>query len=129
MIDFSTFAAGDGTPVYRQILFFIKRGIVAGTVRDGDALPSRRALSALLGINPNTAQKIYRLLEEENLIHSHGGAKSVVTLDAVKAERIRAELLEQDAINIIRSMRQMGISKADAVALIEKYWDSSGGDV
>ena len=60
MIDFSTFAAADGTPVYRQILFFIKRGIVAGTVRDGDALPSRRALSALLGINPNTAQKIYR---------------------------------------------------------------------
>lgn len=129
MIDFSTFAAADGTPVYRQILFFIKRGIVAGTVRDGDALPSRRALSALLGINPNTAQKIYRLLEEESLIRSHGGAKSVVTLDAEKAERIRAELLEQDAINVVRSMRQMGISKADAVVLIEKYWDSSGGDV
>lgn len=63
------------------------------------------------------------------MIRSHGGAKSVVTLDAVKAERIRAELLEQDAINVVRSMRQMGISKADAVALIEKYWDSSGGDV
>lgn len=128
MIDFSTFTAADGSPMYRQILFFIKRGIVAGTVRDGDALPSRRALSALLGINPNTAQKIYRLLEEEALIRSHTGAKSEVTLDAAKVERIRAELLEQDAKSVVRAMRQMSVSKAEAVALIEKYWDSSGGD-
>ena len=124
MINFSTFAAADGTPVYRQILFFIKRGIVAGTVEDGDELPSRRALSALLGINPNTAQKIYRILEAEGLIRSHSGAKSVLTLNTQKVERIRAELLEQDAKTVVRAMRQMGISKAEAVVMIETYWDS-----
>ena len=32
-------------------------GAVSGTIRDGDELPSRRVLSALLGVNPNTVQK------------------------------------------------------------------------
>ena len=57
----------DGTPIYLQILLFIKRGIIAGTVVNGDELPSRRVLSALLGVNPNTVQKAYRLLEEDGL--------------------------------------------------------------
>ena len=54
MVSFEAFRAVDGTPVYLQIINFIKRGAIAGTIRDGDELPSRRVLSALLGINPNT---------------------------------------------------------------------------
>ena len=68
MISFEGFKTEDGTPVYQQILLYIKRGAVAGTIADGDDLPSRRMLSALLGINPNTVQKAFRLLEEEGLI-------------------------------------------------------------
>ena len=54
MVSFDAFRAVDGTPVYLQIINFIKRGAIAGTIQDGDELPSRRVLSALLGINPNT---------------------------------------------------------------------------
>lgn len=50
MVSFEAFRAVDGTPVYLQIINFIKRGAIAGTIRDGDELPSRRVLSALLGI-------------------------------------------------------------------------------
>ena len=122
MMDFSTFQAAGGLPVYQQIVTFIKRNLAAGTIRDGDELPSRRALSALLGINPNTAQKIYRLLETEGLISSRSGAKSHVTADRAVIERIRVELLEQDAKGVVDAMRRMGLTKAQAVALIEKYW-------
>ena len=59
MVSFEAFRAVDGTPVYLQIINFIKRGAIAGTIRDGDELPSRRVLSALLGINPNTVQKAF----------------------------------------------------------------------
>ena len=52
MVSFDAFRAVDGTPVYLQIIRYIKRGAVAGTIRDGDELPSRRVLSALLGIAP-----------------------------------------------------------------------------
>ena len=110
-------------PIYLQIILFIKRGIIAGVIADGEELPSRRVLSALLGVNPNTVQKAYRMLEEEGLIQSHSGAKSYVVLDSAVKERIRSELLESDAKSVIHSLRQMGLTKEDAVALIEKYWE------
>ena len=123
MISFESFIMEDGMPIYLQIILFVKRGIISGVIADGDELPSRRVLSALLGVNPNTVQKAYRMLEEEGLIQSHSGAKSYVVLDSVVTERIRSELLESDAKSVIHSLRQMGLTKEDAVALIEKYWE------
>ena len=123
MISFEKFIMEDGTAIYLQILLYIKRGVIAGTISDGDELPSRRMLSALLGVNPNTVQKAYRMLEEEGLISSHSGAKSYMVLDEKTVERVRSELLEGDAVNIVTAMKQMGLSKAEAIALLEKYWD------
>ena len=110
-------------PIYLQIVLYIKRGIIAGVINDGDELPSRRILSALLGVNPNTVQKTYRLLEDEGLIQSHAGAKSYMVLDEEKVRRIRRELLEGDARNIVSAMKQMGLSLDEASALLKKYWD------
>lgn len=123
MLSFDSFVLEDGMPIYLQILLFVKRGIIAGVIVNGDELPSRRVLSALLSVNPNTVQKAYRLLEEEGLVCSHSGAKSFMVLDGEKTERIRNELLENDAKNIVSAMRQMGLSKEEAIALLEKYWE------
>ena len=123
MIIFDNFTIEDGSPIYQQILLHIKRGVVAGTVEDGDELPSRRFLSALLGVNTNTVQKAYRMLEDEGLIISHSGAKSCMLLDEEKIQKIREELIEDDAAGAIRKLRLMGISKEEALMLIEKYWD------
>jgi len=123
MVSFDAFTIEDGSPIYLQIILYIKRCIIGGTIADGDELPSRRVLSALLGVNPNTIQKAYRMLEDEGLIQSHSGAKSYVAADAAAIARIRAQLLENDALNIINSMKQMGLTREDALALIEKYWE------
>ncbi|MBO5178602.1 MAG: GntR family transcriptional regulator [Lachnospiraceae bacterium] len=123
MISFNEFTMQEGSPIYQQILLYIKRGVIAGTIVDGDELPSRRVLSALLGVNPNTVQKAYRLLEEEKLIESLQGSKSTMVLTAEKIAVIREELLEADAKGAVQKLKQMGISKAEAIALIEKYWE------
>ena len=123
MISFDGFHMEEGTPIYQQILLFLKRSAVSGEIQDGDELPSRRALSALLGVNPNTVQKAYRQLEEEGLIRSHTGAKSYMVLDAEQTTRIRAELLENDAKSVVQAMKQMGLSKPEALRLIETFWD------
>ena len=123
MISFEEFVMGDGSPIYQQILMFIKRGAVAGTIVDGDELPSRRVLSALLGVNPNTIQKAYRMLEDEGLIQSRSGAKSCMVLDSRRIDQLRRELLEGDVKCMVRQMRQMGISKEDAVALLNQWWN------
>lgn len=123
MISFDTFRSSDGTPIYLQILLYIKRGAVAGTILDGDELPSRRVLSALLGINPNTVQKAFRLLEDEDLIESQTGAKSVMKLSGDKIAKLREDLLREDIRSITGSLRQMGISRDEAIRLISQFWD------
>ena len=123
MISFDSFVREEGVPLYQQILLYVKRGIAGGTIQDGDELPSRRVLSALLGVNPNTVQQAYRLLEEEGLIQSRSGAKSCVVLEAGTTRRVREQLLEQDARALITAMRQMGLTKSEAVTLIETYWE------
>lgn len=126
MISFEDFVMEPGVPIYLQILRHIKRGVVAGTIQNGDELPSRRVLSSLLGVNPNTVQKAYRILEEEALIQSHAGARSYMVLNTETVRRIRAELLESDVRTLIQAMRQMGVEKQDALALVETLWEQGG---
>ena len=123
MISFDNFIMMDTSPIYLQILLYIKRGIVAGTICYGDELPSRRFLSALLGVNPNTVQKAYKLLEDEGLIQSRAGAKSCVVLTEQKMQEIRTELLEDDAKGAVRSLKLIGITREEAHALLDKYWE------
>ena len=123
MISFEKFVMQDGSPIYQQIVLYIKRGAIAGTITDGEELPSRRVLSALLGVNPNTVQKAYRMLEDEKLIRSLAGSKSIMVLTVKKIQEIRTELLEADAGEAVVKLRQMGVSREEAHALIDKYWD------
>lgn len=123
MLTFDGFQMQSGIPIYIQIVQYIQRGIAAGTIADGAEMPSRRVLSARLGVNPNTIQKAYRLLEDEGLIVSHAGAKSLVTYDAAAADRLRRSLLAQDVRQLVTAMRQTGLSKEEALDLVERLWE------
>ena len=46
-----------------------------------------------------------------------------MVLNEETVARVRGQLLEGDAIGIVLSMKQMGLSKAEAIALLENYWD------
>ena len=99
LVTFEGLRLEEGMPIYLQIIRYLERGIAAGTVRDGDELPSRRVLSARLGVNPNTVQKAYRTLEEEGVIPPRPGAESEVPLTpetveaALRGEQIQPVLL------------------------------------
>ena len=122
MLTFDRLTLDDASPIYLQILRYVKQGIAAGTIENGEELPSRRVVSALLGVNPNTVQKAYRLLEEEGLIQSHTGAKSCVVADEAARHRVRTQLLGQDARAMISAMKQMGVTREEALALLDTLW-------
>ena len=123
MVSFDDLVLLDGVTIYKQILRHVKLGIAGGTMAPGDALPSRRVVSALLGVNPNTVQKAYRLLEEEGLIQSHPGAKSCVAADEAAQARVRAELLQEQAQQAVAALKRMGLSKEAALELIAQHWE------
>ena len=65
------------------------------------------------------------MLEEEKLIESLQGSKSTMVLTAEKVAMIREELLEADAKGAVLKLKQMGVSKEEAISLINKYWENT----
>lgn len=81
-----------GVPIYRQICDQVKVAVATGTLADGDRLPSVRALSESLVINPTTVQRAYLDLEAEGLIETRRGQGTFVRAAGVAlpvAERRR----------------------------------------
>lgn len=122
MIDFEGFVQTEGQPIYLQIMRYIKQGLASGIIADGEELPSRRALSAYLTVNPNTVQKAYRLLEEEGLVQSHAGAKSFICATEQQRAALRRELTESELRGMVRNMKGMGLTAKEAAALVEKLY-------
>ena len=123
MISFAGFTMEDNVPIYLQINRFIKRGIVSGVIRDGEEVPSRRMLSALLGVNPNTVQKSYAMLEEEGLLLSRSGAKSSVRVREGAVEKLKQEILHDQVHTLAVSMKQTGITLEEAKRLLTELWE------
>ena len=56
------------TPIYEQLIRGIVRLKALGVLQPEEKLPSVRQLATSLGINPNTVQKAYQLLEQDGVI-------------------------------------------------------------
>lgn len=54
--------------IFEEIADQYKNYIRLGVLSDGDKLPSCRELAIELGINPNTVERAYSLLEAEGLV-------------------------------------------------------------
>ena len=94
-------------PIYEQIYMQIKGAILRGECREGDPLPSIRALAKELRISVITTKRAFDDLERDGFIYSVQGKGSFV---AVKnSELLREEYLRQaegklsEAISLARS--------------------------
>ncbi len=63
-----------GTPVYIQLMDQVKRGLLTGALRPGDALPEVLPLAEALVVHPNAVVRAYRELEELSLVAHSAGA-------------------------------------------------------
>ena len=68
----------DDIPLYVQAAAAIRAGILDGSLRPGDRLPSVRRLSDELGVNPATVVAAYRILTSEGLIQARHGSGAFV---------------------------------------------------
>lgn len=123
MVSFGNFPSRGEGPVYLRIVRFVRAQAVAGRIEDGEELPSRRVVSAMLGVNPNTVQKAYRMLEDEGLIVSRPGAKSYASVTPESVEAARARLREEEVGRVISALRRSGMDKGAAMELLSRLWD------
>ncbi len=128
MISFEAFRQTDGTPIYLQIIRYIQQGLAAGTIQDGDELPSRRVVSALLAVNPNTVQKAFKQLEDEGLVTSRAGAKSCIQVTPEQIAALRRELLETEMQAMVDAAKRLGLTREEAHRLLDALYDKEGTD-
>ena len=95
----------DARPIYEQVKDGLRRLMVTGVIREGEKLPSVRAMAMDLAINPNTIQRAYAELEAEGFIYSVPGKGSYASRGA-DAARLRASSPEREA-ELIRRLREL----------------------
>lgn len=83
----------NGVPIYEQIYSQVKAQIMSGTLKEGDALPSMRALAQQLRISVITTKRAYEELERDGFIESYTGKGSFVKAQNMELFR-EAELRE-----------------------------------
>ncbi|WP_277668769.1 GntR family transcriptional regulator [Caproiciproducens galactitolivorans] len=66
-------------PIYEQLYKSITKMAALGAVDKDEPLPSVRVLAQELGVNPNTVQKAYQMLERDGIIYSVPGKGSFVS--------------------------------------------------
>ncbi|MBO6308683.1 MAG: GntR family transcriptional regulator [Oscillospiraceae bacterium] len=83
----------NNAPIYEQIVSQIKAQIMNGSLKEGDALPSMRALAQSLRISVITTKRAYEELERDGFIESYTGRGSFVKKQ--NTEFIREEQLKK----------------------------------
>ena len=83
----------DARPIYEQVKDGLRRLMVTGVIREGEKLPSVRAMAGNLAINPNTIQRAYEALEAEGYVYSMPGKGSFAAPNTGVDEGRRSALL------------------------------------
>lgn len=82
-------------PICPQLCEQISVQIAAGTYKPNEKLPSVRDLAVAAGVNPNTVQRSYELLEQQGLIYTVRNSGRFVSEDSTVAcesvENLRME--------------------------------------
>lgn len=104
-----------GVPVYRQLMDQVKFHVATGLLEEGAELPSTRALSAQLGVNPMTISKAYSYLEREDVIERRPGRPLVVKAmgdDQMREQKL--ERLREQLAPVATMVKQLGIDAKEA---------------
>ncbi|WP_078392268.1 GntR family transcriptional regulator [Shouchella patagoniensis] len=110
-------------PVYIQVIRYFKEQIATGQLIAGEEIPSRRELGALLKINPNTAQRAYKEMEEALLIHTERNKPSRITFDQDILDAIRSELIHESIDTFVQSIRSINVPLDEVIDLMKQRYN------
>lgn len=110
-----------GKPAYLQIVDQIKYAAASGALRDGDPLPSIRALAEKARINRNTVAKAYTELEREGVIETVQGKGAFMSGNHSPFKKsIRKEILTEAIDAAIVQAHHFQVSDSDLMEIIQE---------
>ncbi|WP_338448636.1 GntR family transcriptional regulator [Niallia oryzisoli] len=110
-------------PVYVQVMRHFKEQIARGYFEPGQEIPSRRELANKMKINPNTAQRAYKEMEEQGLIFTEGNLPSRITKDDQLLKRVREELILEAVDTFVHSVRTINVPLHEVLNLVKDQYE------
>ncbi|MCT4782971.1 MULTISPECIES: GntR family transcriptional regulator [Exiguobacterium] len=115
-------------PVYIQVVDYFKKKMALGELQAGEEMPSRRELATELKINPNTVQKAFKEMEEQQLITTERNRPSRVTTDEHILKRIRTELVDEAVAVFVESIQELDVTMDELVDKIKRQYGEENLD-
>lgn len=109
-------APNSSSALHEQVARALRTAILDGDVRNGERLPSARALADSLEISFHTVLRAYQELRDENLIELRRGRGAVVTGLSEPARTAASDILD-DAASRLASL---GIAPETIVAMLRQ---------
>ena len=108
-------------PVYLQIVSRIRADILGGVYRPDQQIPSVRQLAFEAGVNPNTMQRAFTVLEAERLFVTRGTVGRFITTDTEVLDRAREILRRETVARLVEEAQEVGLSPEELIAGIRIY--------
>lgn len=110
----------DDRPLFVQIASEIENQIVEGALLEESMAPSTNALAAFYRINPATAAKGMRLLQEDGILERRRGLGMFVTKGARKVllEKRRSAVIQSYVRPLVKEARTIGLNDAELVQIV-----------
>ena len=107
-------------PIYEQIVTQVRQLIMSGALKDGDPIPSMRALAKTLQVSVITVQKAYEDLQRKGLIESLAGRGTFIRVPNMDDVRQEYRLAIQDHVEKISKLaKDSGIGVEEIIDLIK----------
>ena len=107
-------------PIYEQIITQMKKNIMNGNLKEGEALPSMRTLAKELKISVITTKRAYEELENAGFIITVMGKGSFVAkknLELIKEEQFKQ--IEQHIKCAVEQAQMNGISLKELIEIVK----------
>lgn len=112
-------------PVYAQIVEQVTRFVASGVLNPGDPLPSVRALSAQLSVNPNTLQKAYMELDNRGLTCAVPGSGRYIAADAREKLLPASQKGLAEFTRLSRSLMEGGVPRETLEQILSQVYERS----
>jgi GntR family transcriptional regulator len=116
----------NGIPIYEQLIRQIKYAVAEGVLMPGQIVPSVREMAKRLAVNPNTVQRAYLQLQQEQVLQSQRG-RGVVVCDDAKQQCVadRQQLVAQRLSDALEEAVRSGLSEDRLRSMFETALDSA----
>ena len=103
--------------IYLEVADKIESFIRLGVFKENEKLPSCRKLGLELGVNPNTIERAYSLLEEKKIVYTIP-KKGIFVCSSDSDEHLRNEIIQT-----IEHFYEIGISRNELETIIEYVYE------